>query len=110
MSHSGLLDVALKAVQQHLAVRGAQIAAKVVRQLRTEGIYPYDDQPVSGALAIERQTFDVVITAARHALPTKGPARSRSVNLIRTALESSPGDSTPSSRRSWRSATTTAGI
>jgi hypothetical protein len=47
---------------------------------------------VTGALAIERQTFDVVVTAARHALPAKGAARSLSVNLIRTALESNPGD------------------
>ncbi|MEU9663596.1 ATP-binding protein [Streptomyces chartreusis] len=92
MAHSGLLDAAVKAVQKHLAVRGAQISAEVVRQLKTEGIYPYDDQPATGALAIERQTFDVVVTAARHALPNKGAARSLSVNLIRTALESSPGD------------------
>lgn len=92
MSHSGLLDAALKAVQQHLAVRGAQISAEVVRQLKTEGIYPYDDQPATGTLAIERQTFDVVVTAARHALPNKRAARSLSVNLIRTALESNPGD------------------
>ncbi|MBZ6142522.1 ATP-binding protein [Streptomyces olivaceus] len=92
MAHSELLDAAVKAVQKHLAVRGAQISAEVVRQLKTEGIYPYDDQPVTGALAIERQTFDVVVTAARHALPAKGAARSLSVNLIRTALESSPGD------------------
>ncbi|MFJ8510162.1 ATP-binding protein [Streptomyces avermitilis] len=92
MSHSGLLDAAVKAVQQHLAVRGAQISAEVVRQLKTEGIYPYDDQPATSALAIERQTFDVVVTAARHALPNKGAARSLSVNLIRTALENNPGD------------------
>jgi hypothetical protein len=92
MSHSGLLDAAIKAVQQHLAVRGAQISAEVVRQLKTEGIYPYDDQPETSALAVERQTFDVVVTAARHALPSKGAARKLSVNLIRTALESSPGD------------------
>jgi Histidine kinase-, DNA gyrase B-, and HSP90-like ATPase len=92
MAHSGLLDAAVKAVQQHLAVRGAQISAEVVRQLKSEGIYPYDDEPAAGALAVERQTFDVVVTAARHALPSKGAARSLSVNLIRTALESSPGD------------------
>jgi hypothetical protein len=32
---------------QHLAVRGAQISAEFVRQLRTEGIYPLDDQPTT---------------------------------------------------------------
>jgi hypothetical protein len=74
MSHSGLLDAAVKAVQQHLAVRGAQISAEVVRQLKTEGIYPYDDQPATGALAMERQTF--VVTAARHA---RGAQRRRRV-------------------------------
>lgn len=36
--------------------------------------------------------LDVVVTAACHALPNKRAAHSLSVNLIRTALESNPGD------------------
>ncbi|UXY33165.1 ATP-binding protein [Streptomyces sp. HUAS TT20] len=92
MSHGGLLDAATKAVQEHLALRGAQISAAVVRQLKEEGIYPYPESPVSRTQAIERQTFDVVVTVARDALPTKGAARRLSVSLIQTALESSPGD------------------
>lgn len=92
MSHGGLLDAATKAVQDHLALRGAQISAAVVRQLKEEGIYPYPESPVSRTQAIERQTFDVVVTVARDALPTKGAARRLSVSLIQTALESSPGD------------------
>ncbi|WP_331759443.1 ATP-binding protein [Streptomyces sp. NBC_01579] len=92
MSHAGLLDAAAKAVQKHLAIRGAEISAAVVRQLKDEGIYPYPNEPASGTQAIERQTFDVVVTVARDALPNKGPARRLSVDLIRTALESSPGD------------------
>ncbi|BAC75377.1 DNA mismatch repair protein [Streptomyces avermitilis] len=92
MSHGGLLDVAAKAVQKHLALRGAQISAAVVRQLKDEGIYPYSGPSASGTQAIERQTFDVVVTVARDALPVKGAARQLSVSLIQTALESSPGD------------------
>ncbi|MDX3772029.1 MULTISPECIES: ATP-binding protein [unclassified Streptomyces] len=92
MSHAELLDAAAKAVQEHLALRGAQISAAVVRQLKDEGIYPYPDQPASGTQAIERQTFDVVVTVARDALPNRGAARRLSVDLIRTALESNPGD------------------
>ncbi|MEV7676496.1 ATP-binding protein [Streptomyces sp. NPDC088752] len=92
MTHAALLDAAAKAVREHLALRGAQISAAVVRQLKNEGIYPYKDGPTTGTEAIERQTFDVVVTVAREALPTKGMARRLSVDLIRTALESNPGD------------------
>lgn len=92
MSHGGLLDAAAKAVQEHLSLRGAQISAAVVRQLKDEGIYPYSGPPASRTQAIERQTFDVVVTVARDALPSKGAARRLSVSLIQTALESSPGD------------------
>lgn len=92
MSHGGLLDAAAQAVQEHLSLRGAQISAAVVRQLKDEGIYPYSGPPASGTQAIERQTFDVVVTVARDALAAKGPARRLSVKLIQTALESSPGD------------------
>ncbi|WP_229713878.1 ATP-binding protein [Streptomyces fuscichromogenes] len=92
MSHGGLLDAAAKAVQEYLALRGAQISAEVVRQLKEEGIYPYEGQPTSRTQVIERQTFDVVVTVARDALPARGAARRLSVSLIQTALESSPGD------------------
>lgn len=92
MSHAGLLDAAAKAVREYLSLRGAQISAEVVRQLKEEGIYPCSAPPVGRTEAIERQTFDVVVTVARDALPDKGPARRLSVDLIRTALESSPGD------------------
>ncbi|MFE0200603.1 ATP-binding protein [[Kitasatospora] papulosa] len=92
MTHAPLLDAAAKVVQEHLALRGAQISAAVVRQLKDEGIYPYPNQPATGTQALERQTFDVVVTVARDALPNKGAARRLSVDLIRTALESNPGD------------------
>ncbi|WP_207565547.1 ATP-binding protein [Streptomyces sp. CA-256286] len=92
MTHAALLDAAAKAVREHLALRGAQISAAVVRQLKDEGIYPYQEGPTTGTQAIERQTFDVVVTVAREALPTRGIARRLSVDLIRTALESNPGD------------------
>ncbi|MFE0778753.1 ATP-binding protein [Streptomyces sp. NPDC058861] len=92
MTHAALLDTAAKAVRDYLALRGAEISAAVVRQLKDEGIYPYQEGPTTGTQAIERQTFDVVVTVAREALPTKGMARRLSVDLIRTALESNPGD------------------
>ncbi|MFF3313507.1 ATP-binding protein [Streptomyces sp. NPDC002952] len=92
MTHAALLDAAVKAVREYLALRGAQISAAVVRQLKDEGIYPYQEGPTTGTKAIERQTFDVVVTVAREALPSKGMARRLSVDLIRTALESNPGD------------------
>lgn len=77
---------------RNTSLRGAQISAAVVRQLKDEGIYPYSGPPASRTQAIERQTFDVVVTVARDALPSKGAARRLSVSLIQTALESSPGD------------------
>jgi hypothetical protein len=92
MTHAALLDAAARAVQGHLAWRSSQISAEVVRQLKAEGIYPYEGTPATGTQAVERQTFDVVVTVARDALPTKGVARRLSVDLIRTALESNPGD------------------
>ncbi|MDX6329873.1 MAG: hypothetical protein QOI83_2256 [Streptomycetaceae bacterium] len=75
-----------------MALRGAHISAAVVRQLKDEGIYPYPDQATSDTQAMERRTFDVVVTVARDALASKGAARRLSVDLIRSALESSPGD------------------
>ncbi|OQQ13132.1 DNA mismatch repair protein [Streptomyces sp. M41(2017)] len=92
MTHAALLDAAAKAVREYLALRGAQISAAVVRQLKDEGIYPYQEGPTTGTKTIERQTFDVVVTVAREALPSRGMARRLSVDLIRTALESNPGD------------------
>ncbi|TQJ55971.1 ATP-binding protein [Streptomyces sp. SLBN-115] len=92
MTHAGLLDAAEKAIRDHLAQRSAEISAEVVRQLKDEGIYPYPERAASRIQQIESQAFDVVVTVARHALPDKGAARQLSVDLIQTALESSPGD------------------
>ncbi|WP_245797363.1 ATP-binding protein [Mangrovactinospora gilvigrisea] len=92
MTEEPLLAAAEKAIRAHLGMRSRQISAEVVRQLKNEGLYPYPDTPVSGAQAVERQTFDVVVTVARTALPEKGTPRRLSVDLIRSALESNPGD------------------
>ncbi|MDF3141820.1 MULTISPECIES: ATP-binding protein [unclassified Streptomyces] len=92
MTHRELLDAADKAVRKHLALRGAEISAAVIQQLKDEGIYPYTNHPASPTQTVERRTFDVVVTVARNALPDKGAARRLSVDLIHTALESSPND------------------
>ncbi|MGW0573742.1 ATP-binding protein [Streptomyces tauricus] len=92
MTHAGLLDAAEKAIRDHLTLRGAEISAEVVQQLKDEGIYPYPDRAASRIQEIESQAFDVVVTVARNALPDKGVARRLSVDLIQSALESSPGD------------------
>ncbi|GAB3150895.1 ATP-binding protein [Microbispora hainanensis] len=92
MTHSALIDSAEKAVRNYLRERSSEISAQVIRQLKEEGIYPYSSDRPSATELVERQTFDVVVTVARNALPQRGAARKLSVNLIRSALESSPGD------------------
>ncbi|GAA4240287.1 ATP-binding protein [Actinomadura meridiana] len=92
MTHSSLLEAATKAIHKHLRERSAEIAVQVVRQLKDEGIYPYPAKATSATELVEQRTFDVVVTVARNALPTKGTARKLSVDLIRTALERSPSD------------------
>ncbi len=56
------------------------------------GPLPYDTDDPSPTETVERQTFDLVVTVARTALPPKGAPRELSVNLIRAALERDPTD------------------
>lgn len=92
MQHAGLLHAAEQAIRRHLARRREEISAQVVTQLKAEGIYPYDPEDTNPTSVVERQTFDLVVTVARTALPPKGPPRALSVNLIRSALERDPTD------------------
>ncbi|WP_047223792.1 ATP-binding protein [Protofrankia coriariae] len=91
MSHSPLLYAAEKAIRKHLSKRHKEISGQVVQQLKDEGIYPYIGAARDATEVVERQTFDLVVTVARSALPGKGDPRKLSVNLIRSALESNPG-------------------
>ncbi|MEJ2862153.1 ATP-binding protein [Actinomycetospora flava] len=90
MRHARLLDGAEQAIRRHLSERRDQISSRVVEQLKDEGLYPYAAEADGLADQIERQTFDVVVTVARSALPKKPEERRLSVQLIRSALEQNP--------------------
>ncbi|MGX7669123.1 ATP-binding protein [Plantactinospora sp. DSM 117369] len=92
MKHAALLYAAEQAIRKHLAVRRNEISSQVIDQLKSEGLYPYDVRETSPTQVVERQTFDLVMTVARNALPPRGTPRQLSVNLIHSALERSPTD------------------
>ncbi|GAA2715159.1 ATP-binding protein [Micromonospora olivasterospora] len=92
MSHAPLLYAAEQAVRKHVSRRRSEISSQVVEQLKTEGLYPYDLTETSPTQMVERQTFDLVVTVARTALPPRGAPRQLSVNLIQAALERDPSD------------------
>ncbi len=90
MEHSGLLHAAEKAIRAHVRKRQQEISGQIVRELRDEGIYPYDETDLAPTRLVERQTFDLVVTVARTALPPKGTPRKLSVRLIQSVLENEP--------------------
>ncbi|WP_433315999.1 ATP-binding protein [Micromonospora chersina] len=92
MTHAVLLHAAEQSIRKHVSRRRAEISSQVVEQLKTEGLYPYDTTETSPTQMVERQTFDLVVTVARTALPPRGAPRQLSVNLIQAALERDPTD------------------
>ncbi|TCJ34592.1 ATP-binding protein [Parafrankia sp. BMG5.11] len=90
MDHSALLHAADKAIRSYVRERQQEISGQIVRELREEGIYPYDDGDTGPTRLVERQTFDLVVTVARTALPPKGAPRKLSVRLLQSALENEP--------------------
>ncbi|QGN49000.1 DNA mismatch repair protein [Micromonospora sp. WMMC415] len=92
MTHAVLLHAAEQAIRKHASRRRVEISGQVVEQLKTEGLYPYDTTELSPTQVVERQTFDLVVTVARAALPPRGAPRQLSVNLIQAALERDPSD------------------
>ncbi|MFF0253315.1 hypothetical protein ACFYPW_12570 [Micromonospora zamorensis] len=92
MTHASLLYAAEQAIRKHVSRRRNEISRQVVEQLKTEGLYPYDMTETSPTQMVERQTFDLVVTVARTALPPRGAPRQLSVNLIQAALERDPSD------------------
>jgi hypothetical protein len=92
MEHSAILLATEQAIRQHLAKRHAEISGAIIDKLKDEGIYPYDLTDSSPVKMVERQTFDLVVTVARDALPPKGAPRKLSVGLIQAALEHDPSD------------------
>lgn len=90
MTHADLICAAERAVGEHVAKRRNELAAEIVGHLKSEGNYPYDDTTTDPVEVVERQVFDLVVTAARSALPKKGPARRLQVKLLKNAIESGP--------------------
>lgn len=91
MKNDELIQLAMESVKEHLSKRRSEMQGEIVGKLKKEGIYPYPDENPSASLDAERKTFDVVITAARGALPKSGPSRRLAVKLFHHALESDPG-------------------
>jgi hypothetical protein len=92
MQHAELLYAADQAIKKHLGMRRAEISSEVIERLKDEGLYPYTDANETPTHAVKRQTFDLVVTVARSALPARGIQRALSVNLIQAALEHDPTD------------------
>lgn len=91
MKNDELIQLAMESVKEHLRKRRSEIQGEIVDKLKSEGIYPYPDENPSASLDAERKTFDVVITAARGALPKSGTSRRLAIKLFHHALESNPG-------------------
>jgi hypothetical protein len=92
MQHAELLHAADQAIKKHLAARRTEISGEVIDKLKDEGLYPYQEVDETPTRAVERQTFDLVVTVARNALPARGVQRALSVSLIQAALEHDPTD------------------
>ncbi|MGK5170051.1 ATP-binding protein [Geodermatophilus sp. CPCC 205761] len=92
MAYADLLAAADVAVKRHLALRRRVVATEVIRELKDQDLYPYDERDTDPTRVLERRTFDLVVTVARDALPKQLTQRDLSVRLIKTALEKDPTD------------------
>lgn len=92
MTHPGLLEAAARSLRRHVATRAAQISAEVVRNLKAEGVYPYSGEPRDRLEEVERQLFDIVVTAVCQSLPKTAGPRKLMVLLLQIALKCNPAE------------------
>ena len=89
--HGAVIDLAEELLDQYLRERHDILSFEVVSKLKSEGLYPYSEEAdASPTRALVQQTFDLVVTAARRALPKPRAARELSVKLIQSSLEEDP--------------------
>ncbi len=92
---SCLIERARESLREHIRSRMAEQARDLVKQWKTEQIYPYvEEEPKNVVEKAERQVFDIVASRVHryHSPFRSGDARSRqfTLQLVRQALESNP--------------------
>jgi hypothetical protein len=86
-----LLELARAQLRAHFRERERDREKEILAEWDAEGSYPYKEPAATPTEVVERQAFDVVALAAAPVV-NDAPPRSRALtlNLIRTALETSP--------------------
>lgn len=91
-----IIGLAKSALKSHFVARRSELAQDLIKEWKEENIYPYHGDPASPVEKAERQVFDVVAKNVRDYLPdfdkTDIKSRKFSLQLLRHAIESSPGD------------------
>ncbi|MFF0579116.1 ATP-binding protein [Streptosporangium saharense] len=86
-----LLALARDSLRTHVRRREQERRARLIHEWKSEGVYPYAEEPVEPAQAVEREMFDEVATRISRRLPGAAQSKRTTLRLLREIIARDPG-------------------
>lgn len=85
-----LLALARETLRTHVKRRDQERRARLIQEWKTEGVYPYSEEPAEPAQAVEREMFDEVATRISRRLPGVTQSKKTTLRLLREIISRDP--------------------
>jgi len=85
-----LLALAREILRTHVRKRDQERRARLIQEWKTEGVYPYSEEPAEPAQAVEREMFDEVATRISRRLPGVTQSKKTTLRFLREIISRDP--------------------
>ncbi|MEU1734311.1 ATP-binding protein [Streptosporangium sp. NPDC020145] len=85
-----LLALARESLRAHVKRREQERRARLIHEWKSEGVYPYAEEPAEPAQAVEREMFDEVATRISRRLPGATQSKRTTLRLLREIIARDP--------------------